>query len=234
MDINFNIFDFHQPILQGILLVLLFGISLWIAWSPLKKIRAHYQLQRLINRLGHAALRHVTLMDGADIPIYIEYLILQSTGLLLLIIKPYRGNIFAALKIQNWTQVVRHHSFKFANPLYELETNLQAIRAMIPKVNVQGLVVFAQGAAFPKGKPEFVCDYDMLKRLAHSHERGELPASVRSAWEQLGSSVQQDKKLHPTILYQRGDRPRLIFGIFLLIGCLIYAIWLLVQLYGTG
>jgi len=216
--------NFDHPIWQGILLVLLFGITLFIAWPPLQKIRAHRYMQRLIGRLGRGCLRHVSIMDGADIPLYIEYLILQPGGLLLLIVKPFRGNIFAAEKIENWTQVVRHHSFKFANPLHELETNLQALHGMLPKINITGRVIFAQGANFPKGKPEAVCDFNELKNMASQRDTAEIPDALRQAWDQISSSVNQDKKLQPTILYQRGDKRRLLLGTILFFGCLIYLV----------
>lgn len=232
MNTIFTTFSFEYPIWQGILLVLLLGMTLLIAWSPLQKIRAHRYLQSLINRLGYDSLRHFSVTDGADVPLYIEYLVLQPDGLLLLIIKPFRGNIFAADKIQNWTQVVRHHSFKFANPLYELETNLQALRGMLPKVNIRGLVVFTQGAFFPKGKPDAVCNFDELKALASRQDKREVPELLRQTWDQLHNSIQQDKKPYSPILYQRSDKRRLILGTFLLIGCLIYIVHLLGWLKG--
>ena len=227
MDTNFTTLDFDHPLWQGLLLVLLLGLTLLVAWPPLRKISAHRYLQGLIGRLGRSSLRHISLMDGADVPIYIEYLILQPEGLLLLIVKPFRGNIFAAEKIQNWTQVIRHHSFKFVNPLHELETNLQALRGMLPKVNIRGLVIFTQGAYFPKGKPELVCSFDELKALAEKQDKREIPEFLQQAWAQLNSDVQPDKRLHPAILYQRGDKRRLFLGTLLLISCLIYfAYWM--------
>jgi hypothetical protein len=226
MNTHLTLLDFDHPVWQVFLLGLLLGITLLVAWSPLKKIWAHRHLQRLISRLGRESLRHSTLMDGADVPLYLEYLVLQPDGLLLLIVKHYRGNIFAADKIENWTQVIRHHSFKFPNPLPELETNLQALRGLLPKVTIRGLVVFAQGAVFPKGKPDKVCNFEELKQLATQPELHEIPEALRQAWQHLGESVQQDKYLHPKILYQRGDKRRLVLGTFLLIACLIYCIHL--------
>lgn len=222
----FATLDFSQPAWQGVLLALMFGATLLVAWSPLKKIRAHYYLQRLIKALGQDSFRHFSLMDGADMPLYIEYLILQPDGLLLLVVKPYRGNIFAADKIENWTQVIRHRSFKFPNPLNELDTNLQALRGMLPKLNIRGQVVFTQGANFPKGKPAAVCDFEELKVLAASPDQREIPEPLRQAWSRLGASIQEDKKLHPAIFYQRGDKRRLLLGIILLIGCLIYVAYI--------
>lgn len=234
METIFAIFDFEQPLWQGLFLVLLFGMTVLIAWSPLKKIWRHRYLHRLIGRLGSESLRHISVMDGADVPLYIEHLILRPDGLLLLIIKPFRGNIFAAEKIENWTQVVRHHSFKFANPLHELETTLQALRAMLPKINVRGLVIFTQGACFPKGKPQAVCDFEELKALAAHQVQHEVSESLRQAWVELESNVQQDKKLHPAVLYQRGDKRRLLLGTILLIGSLLYVAYILGLLQRIG
>jgi hypothetical protein len=233
MDKIFATFDFSHPAWQGVLLLLMFALTVLVAWSPLKKIRAHHQLQRLIKALGQDSLRHFSLMDGADMPLYIEYLILQPGGLLLLIVKPYRGNIFAADKIENWTQVVRHHSFKFPNPLHELDTSLQALRGMLPKINIRGLVIFTQGANFPKGKPGAVCDFDELKALAAQPDKRDIPESLRQSWLQLSHSIQVDKNLHPAIFYQRGDKRRLLLGIFLLIACLIYTLRIVFRIKGV-
>ncbi|MEJ2362304.1 MAG: nuclease-related domain-containing protein [Gammaproteobacteria bacterium] len=220
-----NIFTSHDPgqlIWQLLIPLLLLGSGIVVAWSPLKKFWAHSYLQRLIKHLGQDSLRHFSLMDGADMPLYIEYLILQPDGLLMLIVKPYRGNIFAAEKIENWTQVIRHHSFKFPNPLHELDTNLQALKGMFPKLKLKGMVVFTQGASFPKDKPRNVYDFEQLKALSGKSEKREVPESLRQAWLKLREAAQVDKNLHPVILYQRGDKRRLLLGIFLLITCLIY------------
>ena len=234
MEIISTALNINHPVWQGLLLAFFLGLALFIAWPPLQKIRAHYYLQHLISRLGSASLRHVSLLDGADVPLFIEYLILQPDGLLLLSVKPYRGNIFAAEKIENWTQVIRHHSFKFANPLHELELNLQALRGIASKVNIRGLVVFTQGASFPKGKPKSVCSFDELKQMAKKPDTREVPEILRQSWQQLLDGIQQDKKLTPSILYQRGDKRRLFAGTFLLIACLIYFAHLMGWLQGIA
>lgn len=222
MDTLFANLDFDHPIWQGLMLALLIGITLALLWSPMKKVLAHRHLQNLIGKLGHMALRHISLMDGADVPIYIEHLVLRPEGFLVLIIKLFPGNIFAADKIQNWTQVIGHHSFKFTNPLHELEVGLQTLRGMFPKIPVKGLVIFAQGANFPKGKPDLVCNFEELKAMASQQDKREIPESVQTAWDSLTSSVQTNKQLHPAVFYQRGDKKRFLFGIVLFVFCLIY------------
>ena len=233
MDTILAAIDFDHPIWQGILLALLFGIPLLVAWPPLRKIRAYLQLHRLINRLGRHSLRHVSLADGADVPVFIDHLLLRPDGLMVLIVKPFRGNIFAAQKIENWTQVIRHHSFKFANPLYELETTLQALRGMWPKVAIHGVVVFTQGSHFPKGKPESVCSFEDLKSMASQQDLGEVPENLLQVWEQVRNNVQPNKQLHPTILYQRGDKRRLFVAALLLIASVLYLVHYLGWLKGT-
>jgi hypothetical protein len=56
---------------------------------------------------------------------------------------------------------------------------------------------------------------------------------LRQVWDQISSGVQQDKRLHPTILYQRGDKRRLFLGTLLFIGCLIYIAQILGWLQGV-
>lgn len=224
---------FENPIWHGIVLAVLVGLMLYITWSPLKRFYFNRSIQRLIKRLGHDTLNHIMIMDGADLPLYIEHLILQDDGLLLLNVKPFRGNIFAADSIEKWTQVVRHRSFKFSNPLHELETNLQALRGMLPKVQVHGRVVFTQGAMFPKGKPDSVCEFEELKSMAGKKPVGEIPDLLRQAWTKVSAAAEQEKNLHPSVFYEKGDKPRLFFGIFLLIACLMYFAYVMGWLHGT-
>lgn len=222
MDTIVAVLDFDHPVWQGFLLALLFGAAILAAWSPLQKIRAHLQLQRLISALGHDSLKGVALADGADVPVFLDYLLLRPDGLLVLIVKPFRGNIFAANKIEKWTQVIRHHSFKFTNPLYELDTTTQALRGMWPKIVIQGLVVFAQGAHFPKGKPESVCSFEDLKAMASREDKREIPESLRQLWQEVRNSMQPLKSMNPSILYQRGDKRRLGLAAILLITALVF------------
>ncbi|MGD9385440.1 MAG: hypothetical protein PVF28_02730, partial [Thioalkalispiraceae bacterium] len=115
----------QHPIVPGLLLAVLIGFALYLSWSPLQQLLVHWRLHSLVNRLGKASLKNVYIPDDLGEMIYVEQLILRPTELLLVMIKPFRGNIFAAEQIDLWTQVVGHRSYKFANPLHQQERDLQ-------------------------------------------------------------------------------------------------------------
>lgn len=214
-----------HPILPGLFLAFLVGMTLAMSWSPWAKILAHWRLHSLVNKLGKASLSHVYVPDGLGEELYLEQLILQQDRLLLITIKPFRGNIFAAEQIELWTQVVGHHSYKFKNPLYQQQTDLQVLRGMFPKINIEGWVVFAKGCLFPKGKPERVIDYPMLKGIEQNS--AEVHALVQEAWDRLRSEATPAKTMRQSILYRRGDKRRLIFGLIFAAITIGYMLWYL-------
>lgn len=214
-----------HPILPGLLLALLVGLTIAFSWSPWSQILAHWRLHSLVNKLGKASLRNVYVPDGLGDELYLEQLILQTDKLLLITIKPFRGNIFAAEHIDLWTQVVGHHSYKFRNPLHQLQTELQVLKGLFPKINVEGWVVFAKGCRFPKGKPESVIEYDSLKDSGQS--ANEVQPLVQEAWDKLLAEAVPAKAMRQSILYRRGDKRRLILGLIFAIGTLGYMLWYL-------
>jgi hypothetical protein len=217
----------QHPIVPGLLLAVLIGFALYLSWSPLQQLLVHWRLHSLVNRLGKASLKNVYIPDDLGEMIYVEQLILRPTELLLVMIKPFRGNIFAAEQIDLWTQVVGHRSYKFANPLHQQERDLQALSALLPKKPINGMVVFAKGSRFPKGKPDSVCDYQELKQLAADQHNQDIKPELQEAWQTLTSQAEVAEKMKQPILYQPGDKKRLTLG--LLTGCLAlaYAGWYL-------
>lgn len=217
--------DTTHPILPGLFLALLVGLTLAISWSPWAKIVAHWRLHSLVKKLGKASLSHAYVPDGLGEELYLEQLILQSDRLLLITIKPFHGNIFAAEQIELWTQVVGHHSYKFKNPLYQQQTDLQVLHGMFPKINIEGWVVFAKGCRFPKGKPQSVIDYPMLKNVGQSS--GEINPIVQDAWDSLCRQATPAKTMRQSILYRRGDKRRLLLGLILAVLTIGYMLWYL-------
>ena len=214
-----------HPVLPGLLLALLVGLTIAFSWSPWSQLIAHWRLHSLVNKLGKATIRNVYVPDGLGEELYLEQLILQADKLLLVTIKPFRGNIFAAEHIDLWTQVVGHHSYKFKNPLHQLQTELQVLQGLFPKIKVQGWVVFAKGSRFPKGKPESVIEYEDLKNPGKPDY--EVQALVQEAWDQLLAEAVPAKGMHQSVLYRRGDKRRLVLGLIFALGTLGYLLWYL-------
>jgi len=224
MDTFFDILVFQHPVGQAIVLAVLPILSVLVAWQPLRKIYRHWQLQRLIRRLGQDQIRQSRIISGED-EVYVEHLVLQPDGLTLLMLRPYRGNIFAAEKIDMWTQVLGHHSYKFPNPLYELERDTQLLRAMLHGVQVKGMVVFGQGSHFPKGKPAQIYDFRMLRAEADKTGKKPVPEKLLSAWATMKNQASPSRHLQHAILYQKGDKRRLTMGVILLLIAFAHAAW---------
>jgi hypothetical protein len=215
----------NHPLLPGLLLALLVSLTLIFSWSPWKQLISHWRLHALVDKLGKASMRNVFIPDGLGDDIYVEQLLLQDNGLLLVTVKSYRGNIFAAEQIEFWTQVLGHHSYKFKNPLHQQQTDLQALQALVPKVALDGLVVFSRGCRFPKGKPDKVVDYEMLKNIKTPADQ--ITPFVEEAWQTLLKVAVPARSMRQSILYRRGDKRRLILGMVFGVMTVVYVLWYL-------
>lgn len=217
----------QHPIFPGLLLAVLIGLALYLSWLPVQQLLAHWRLHALVNRLGKRSLRNVYIPDGLGDVIYIEQLILRPSELLLVTIKPFRGNIFAAEQIDLWTQVVGQRSYKFSNPLHQQEHDLQALSEVIPKQPVSGMVVFAKGCCFPKGKPEQVRDYQELKKMGDDQGKQETNPELKAAWQFLSEQAEVAENMKQTILFRSGDKRRLAMGIVIGLLAIAYTVWYL-------
>lgn len=221
MDLINEFLATQHPVVPGVLLALLIGLALYLCWSPIQLLLSHWRLHSLVNKLGEVSLKNVYVPDGLGDVIYVEQLILRPTELLLITIKPFRGNIFAAEQIDQWTQVIGHRSHKFANPLHQQERDLQALSAVVPGLSIKGMVVFAKGCRFPKGKPEHVHDYQELKTLGTKQQKQVINPELQAAWVALSEQAEVAESMKQPILYRSGDKKRLFMG--LLIGLLAIA-----------
>ena len=227
MEFINEFFNTQHPIVPGVLLAVLVALVLFFSWSPMQQLFSHWGLSRLLNQIGMQSLKNVYVPDGLGDVIYIEQLLLQADGLLLVTIKPFRGNIFAAEQIDQWTQVIGHHSYKFPNPLHQQETDLQALRAVIPDISINRLVVFAKGSYFPKGKPDEVCNFTDLKKLAEQQKNKVVMPAVQTQWQDLVKQAEPAVNMKQSILFRRGDKRRLLLGVLSGMAAIVYSLWYL-------
>lgn len=216
-------FDSLSFVVIPIILLLIGGLLLW---RPLMRVRAYIRLQQTIRMLGNDWLRDVYIPTAQDGHIYIEYLLLTPSRLLLLHVKPYYGNIFAGEQIEFWTQVIGHKSFKFINPMHQLQVDMGELRSLLPKVVIDGQVLFTTGSVFPKGKPENVLRIDEIKPLLNQ-EVLPLPEKLATAWQALCENAQPANQIRLRVYLRRGDLGRLIYG-GLLSG--VALVWLILML----
>jgi len=233
MDSINNFLNIHHPIWQGLILAMLLGLTFYFCWSPVNQIISWLRLQKLIKRTGWMQLENVYLPDGMDGNLYIEHLILQDDSILVLSIKPYRGNIFAAEKIEQWTQVVSNHSYKFPNPLFQLEADLQCLHGAFPKTDFKGLVVFTGSCTFPKGKPEGVYDFRQLSEFAGTQNKNKPTEELQKIWLSINEQSEKATKMKPSMIYSRRDKKRLFYGSICFALSVCYFTWVMGWLQGV-
>jgi len=227
MELLNEFFNTQHPIIPGVLLAVLVALVLFFSWSPMQQLITYLSLNRLLKQIGLQNVKNVYIPDGLGDVIYIEQLILQADGLLLITIKPFRGNIFAAEQIDQWTQVVGHRSYKFPNPLHQQETDLQALRAVMPDTSIHRLVVFAKGSHFPKGKPDEVCDFTDLKKIAELQKNKIILPAVQTQWQSLLTQAEPALNMKQSVLFRPGDKRRLLLGVLSGMMAIAYSLWYL-------
>ncbi|MGD8484798.1 MAG: nuclease-related domain-containing protein [Thioalkalispiraceae bacterium] len=190
---NFSQLSFDN-IMVGVIAALLIVVALMLQWPVIKNKLRERKLMRVIRKFGRETLHDVMLPDGLDDFTYIEHLVLTANAIVVLYLKRYRGVIFAGERIDEWTQVLNNHSYRFPNPLQKVEMDIMAIRNLVPATEVQGLIVFTQGSEFPKGKPDNVMLFSELEAQLKDFKAGELPPALHTAWKKLAEQAQPCSK----------------------------------------
>lgn len=201
-DTLINIFSRHADslITWGLTLLLLLA-ALFLILPAIKGWYRELVLRQKINSLAAESLHQVVLPDGMEGAVYLENLLLTPDGLLVLAIHGYRGVLFAADNIDNWTQVIGKRSYKFPNPLTQLESDVLAVRACVNNIPVTGRVLFTSGVEFPKGKPEKLISLTELENMRQQNQDKPVPATYLQAWEELKHRIRTPEVLALRKLY---------------------------------
>jgi len=146
-----------------------------------------WSLQGSLKRIGCEQIRDLVCPDGLDGHYNIDRLALTRDAILLISYKPYVGNIYCAERISDWTQVIEQKSFKFENPLFELENQITALKLVTGDIKLQGYFFFNHSASFPKGHPDSVLQPDTIPGRFLGNHPDAVNADVRQAWERLKS-----------------------------------------------
>lgn len=186
------IIHYPEPVTWGGVVVLfLIGVALQTPY--IKESTTEWKLNHLLKNLGRESLHHVTIPDGMDGNIFIEHLILTPKEIVLLGVKKYRGLIFAGEKIDLWTQVIGNKSYKFENPLHQLETDVLALNSQIENSKVEKKVLFISGSEFPKGKPDNIVFIQDVKDWRRNYAADEIPDALRTDWKRLLEVASRDE-----------------------------------------
>jgi hypothetical protein len=214
----------------GISPALLLGAAV-IAWPLLRCRTERRRLEKCIAAVGNDQLRNVLLEDGMGGQSFYEYLLLTPGGILSLVSNPRDGIIFGGERMDTWAQVLGKRTTRFANPFYGMEAQMTTLRHHLPKVVVEGIVLFMGNCSFPKGKPQGVWT---RTDLAQAGENGGMQAVVpvlKEAWqllEQRTRRIDPDSEGYLLPLEQRPSRLRGLLALALAGIALAWPLWRLI------
>ena len=175
----------NKPVLSVAILVLAIFFILFINRRKLGIRWLEWRSHRRLNQIGIKQIKNVICTDELDGNFKIDRLVMLHNSILLVAFKPYSGYIYCADRIPEWTQVVDQKSYKFSNPLYELENQVIAIRNIVPNVSIRGVLFFDHSAEFPKGHPDSVMyPGNIPAHLLRSNCPEPLPGILQS-WQEL-------------------------------------------------
>ena len=208
--------------------VVLLILALILSYTALRNWLNEQYMYRCVRRLGVAAIRNIALPDGMDGRVVIENIVLTSGGIYILPIKRYCGIIFAADNIGTWSQVVGKRSYKFPNPLPELDAYVMAVRTLLPTVSVEGRILVTNDADFPKGKPDRIIPVSQVSE-ALVIDKGEVSTQLRDAWEKLEAAGlrfnAEEKRALKHFDAESGNTSQHLVSISLICAALGWLIW---------
>ena len=187
MDVNdsLNRLNFQSEIVALAFIAIALLLILHLNRGRLQLRLRDWRLQHCLSRIGSEQIRDLVCADGLDGHYTIDRLALTGDSILLISYKPYVGNIFCAQHISEWTQLSGQKSFKFENPLFEMDNQLTALKQIVGDAPLHGFLFFNQSAVFPKGHPPSVLQPDSIPPQFLPDQVNGVKANVRVAWDRL-------------------------------------------------
>lgn len=178
-----------QLVEQYAILIAIFLFSLmtviFLNRKKLKQYWMNFKTNRKLNSLGIKQIKNIQWSDGLDHYFTIDRLIMHKDGISLLMNKCYPGKIFCADNIDEWTQMCGQKSYKFKNPLSELEYQVKTLSNSIPNVHVNGFIFFDHMSEFPKGHPERVIHFSKIPSQLVSDKKDLAEKNITEAWGKI-------------------------------------------------
>ena len=166
--------------------VVLAMLAAFIIWRRMSS--GQRRIFAIFRNISDRWLHHVVLPDGVGGQIAIDVLLLRDSKLYLLMLRDADGAIFGAEKMDLWTSIGRHRRFNFRNPMYLLQDQVLALRALAPELIIVPRVIFTRHARFPKGRPECVELLEEFAKLLRRTKKIPIPvleAQLEIIWTQL-------------------------------------------------
>lgn len=165
--------------------LLLVALLILLNWKSLRRAWMEWRTHRCLNRIGIKQRGNIVCPDELDGEFILDRLVMLPNALLLISFKRYPGNIYCAERISEWTQVVEQKSYKFQNPLFDLDHQLTTLRQLAPDVTIKGYLFFDHSAHFPKGHPDSVLHPHNIPEEFLRDNCSEPEPAVLKSWEIL-------------------------------------------------
>ncbi len=178
-------FSENMPAIIAIVIAVILLLVVLVLGKPIRNHFERFRLTRAIRRLGTASINNVVISDGLDGHVFIEHLVLTPSHVLVVSVRRYPGAIFAAENMDMWAQVTDGGSYKFPNPLHEVEIAAAAVKSHVPDAAVNGIILFGRDSTFPKGKPDRVMQFSEIARLPAPGRETVISEPVKKAWSRL-------------------------------------------------
>jgi len=184
---QYNISFLDQYALLIALSLVMLAVAIYLGRSKLEHVWLNIKTRHHLNRLGLKQISNFQCPDGLGHYFNIDRLVMRHDGISLLVFKQYPGSIFCADNIDEWTQLLAGKSYRFKNPLVELDFQVKAVSAFMPDVPVDGYLLFGQQTEFPKGHPDRVICLNKIPEALKQSDQHKVQASVESAWKKLST-----------------------------------------------
>jgi hypothetical protein len=176
----------YSGLLPLVISLLAIGIIALINAEKLRFVVMTWHKRRQLNSFGVTQKHNLIYADGLDGSFKVDRLILLKDSILLISLKQYAGNIYCAEEIAEWTQVIGKKSYKFHNPLFELQNQVNALQAAAPGITIEGALFFDHTATFPKGQPANVLHQDNIpEHFMTNFILADVSYPVLKTWETL-------------------------------------------------
>lgn len=176
--------DQNQSVLLIIAVVVMtLVVLLFIRWMNKDKFKK--KTRRIIKKISCDYLSDISLDLGEEQYAFFDYVLLYKQGIMAVETRDYSGHIFASDKINEWTQIIDRKSYKFDNPFFSMEHNIELLKRVIPDQSITGVILFNDLADFPKGRPDNVMRINELYKHHGKANANDAAADVMSNWNQL-------------------------------------------------
>lgn len=176
---------FYETEFILIVSVLSIALILYINRFNLKRSIHDFRTNRCLGSLGLEQISNVKCPDGLDNFFVFDRLVLLDHAILIINYKKYPGRIFASEKIDQWTQILGQKSYKFPNPLFKLNLQVQALQKCLPDVPVEACIFFDSSAEFANDIPNHILHPNhMDKRFFHQNRHAVKP-EIMHAWKTI-------------------------------------------------